>query len=418
MASNSILSGVDGARWLFAADCFATGVAVFVPWSTSLTEIFVLLWLVAFLPTLFLPDANLRDLRSVLLRPAGFLPIVLCALAAVGMLWATDVLWAERLGGFAKFPRLMLIPLLLAHFARSERGAWVLYAFLAATVLLLLVSLGLAGLPGLPWRGKGFGVPVNDYIRQSTCFLVCVFALLGAAVERAREAKWPVVIGLLALAALFLGDIFFVVSSRTALFVAPVLLLVLGWREFRWKGVLIAVLLGVIVGGVTWLSSPYLRGRLATSVQEWRDYRAGDAPNSTGMRAEFLKKSVAFIAAAPVIGHGTGSIAQQFRNAAVGEGGASAAAAKNPHNQIFAVAIQLGAVGTMVLLAMWIAHFMLFTGGGLVAWVGLTAMAENFLSSLFNSHLFDTGQGWLYIFGVGVAGGMVLRAGKSVPGAP
>jgi O-antigen ligase len=28
---------------------------------------------------------------------------------------------------------------------------------------------------------------------------------------------------------------------------------------------------------------------------------------------------------------------------------------------------------------------------------------------LFNSHLFDFGQGWLYVFGVGIIGGMVLR---------
>jgi O-antigen ligase len=29
---------------------------------------------------------------------------------------------------------------------------------------------------------------------------------------------------------------------------------------------------------------------------------------------------------------------------------------------------------------------------------------------LFNSHLFDFSQGWLYVFGVGIMGGMVLRA--------
>jgi O-antigen ligase len=34
---------------------------------------------------------------------------------------------------------------------------------------------------------------------------------------------------------------------------------------------------------------------------------------------------------------------------------------------------------------------------------------ENVVSSLFNSHLFDFTQGWLYVFGVGVAGGVVLR---------
>ena len=418
LASSSILSGFDRARWCLAADAFAAGVAVFVPWSTTLTEIFVVLWLVAFLPTLFLPVADFGGPRNVLRIPAGFLPIVLCALAAIGMLWAFDVSWTERLGGFAKFPRLMLIALLLVHFARSERGVWVLYGFLAATTLLLLASLALATLPGLPWRGKEFGVPVNDYIRQSTCFMVCVFGLLGATVERARAGKWWHAIGLIALAGLFLGDILFVVSSRTSLFVAPILLLMLGWREFRWKGVLAAVVLGIVVSGAGWLSSPYLRERLSTSMQEWRDYRASDTANSTGLRAEFLKKSVAFIAAAPIIGHGTGSIPQQFRNAAVGESGAAAAASKNPHNQIFAVAIQLGAVGTVVLLAMWAAHFMLFTGSGLVAWIGMTVVADNFLSSLFNSHLFDTGQGWLYIFGVGVAGGMVLRGRKSVPASP
>jgi hypothetical protein len=34
---------------------------------------------------------------------------------------------------------------------------------------------------------------------------------------------------------------------------------------------------------------------------------------------------------------------------------------------------------------------------------------QNIVSSLFNSHLFDFTSGWLYVFGVGVLGGMVLR---------
>ncbi len=35
---------------------------------------------------------------------------------------------------------------------------------------------------------------------------------------------------------------------------------------------------------------------------------------------------------------------------------------------------------------------------------------QNVFSSLFNSHLFDFHEGWMYVLGVGVAGGMVLRA--------
>ena len=44
-----------------------------------------------------------------------------------------------------------------------------------------------------------------------------------------------------------------------------------------------------------------------------------------------------------------------------------------------------------------------------IAWMGLVLVTENIVSSLFNSHLFDFTAGWLYVFGVGVLGGMVLK---------
>jgi hypothetical protein len=37
-------------------------------------------------------------------------------------------------------------------------------------------------------------------------------------------------------------------------------------------------------------------------------------------------------------------------------------------------------------------------------------VVQNFISSLLNSHLFDFHEGWVYVLGVGVAGGMVARA--------
>ncbi len=108
--------------------------------------------------------------------------------------------------------------------------------FLPAAAALLVVSLGLALIPGLCWRGGEIGVPTKDRIFQSMEFLVCAFALLGYACEagRAQRRRWALSLGALAL--LFLANIFFVVTGRTALLVAPVLLLWLGWREFRWKG--------------------------------------------------------------------------------------------------------------------------------------------------------------------------------------
>jgi hypothetical protein len=93
--------------------------------------------------------------------------------------------------------------------------------------------------------------------------------------------------------------------------------------------------------------------------------------------------------------------------------------ATNPHNQIFTVGIQLGAVGVAVLLAMWAAHWRLFFRPGLAAWIGLIAVTQNIVGSLFNSHLMDFTQSWIYVFAVGVFGGTVLGGrGAAAPDSP
>ena len=74
------------------------------------------------------------------------------------------------------------------------------------------------------------------------------------------------------------------------------------------------------------------------------------------------------------------------------------------------VAIQLGIAGTALLFGMWLSHFILFRVGGLAGWVGMAVVAQNFIGSLFNNHLTDFTQSWIYIFGVGVAGALALKA--------
>jgi hypothetical protein len=39
-------------------------------------------------------------------------------------------------------------------------------------------------------------------------------------------------------------------------------------------------------------------------------------------------------------------------------------------------------------------------------------VVQNVASSLFNSHVFDFEEGWIYVLGVGVAGGMCLGASR------
>jgi len=396
------------------ADWLAVGVALSLPWSTSATGILIALWLVALLPTL-----NVEAVRRELLTAAGGLPVLLWLLAAAGMLWA-NVTWEERLYGLGGFHRLLVIPLLLMQFRRSQCGAKVLYAFLLSAISLLVTSWAFALIPALGAHGKTYGVPVKDYVFQSAIFVVCALALIGTACELRHRPishkKW-IVPALIALAALFLANMAFVVTSRTALVVAPVLVVALGWHLFGFKGVLVSCLAAAVLAGASWFASPYLRERVLHSFSDFHSYLNKNEVSSTGLHIEFLKKSAAIVEEAPLIGHGTGSITEEFRRATAGETGAAGFATANPHNQIFAVAIQLGLAGAAVLLAMWAAHFMLFRGVGLTAWIGVIVVVQNVVSSLVNSHLFDFSHGWLYVFGVGIAGGMALRERDTVHGA-
>jgi O-antigen ligase len=74
-------------------------------------------------------------------------------------------------------------------------------------------------------------------------------------------------------------------------------------------------------------------------------------------------------------------------------------------------------VGVAVLFLMWLLHLLLFRGGGLANWIGLLVVVQNIFTSLFNSHIFDFHEGWMYVLGVGIAGGMVLKARSTELGA-
>jgi O-antigen ligase len=392
------------ARLTIAADVAAMLVAVSLPWSTSATGILLVVWLVVLLPTL-----DLATVRATLKHPAAFLPVLLWALAILGLLWG-DVSWKERWAGVGGYNKLLVIPLLLLQFRRSPRGHWVLIGFAASAVALAIVSWLLVLLPGLTWRGKDSGgIPVKDYLSQSAICMVAAFGLLGLAQELWRRARGAAALALVVVAAVLLANIVYVATGRTGLIVIPILLLLLAGRTYGGKGLIGAVVVGSLLGGVAWASSPYLRDRVLKAFDEVQNYRSSGAITSSGMRLEFWSKAADFIAEAPLIGHGTGTMPDRFRRAAADRSGAASVPSVNPHNQVLAVAIELGLLGGAALLAMWLAHLALFRGGGLPAWIGLLIVAQNVISSLFNSHLFDFTHGWLYVVGVGVAGGMVLR---------
>ncbi|WP_441369796.1 hypothetical protein, partial [Acinetobacter baumannii] len=124
-----------------------------------------------------------------LARPAFALPFAFLLLALVGTLWS-DGAWADRLHAIKPVAKLVLIPALLYHFSRSERGLWVCLAFLGSCALLAVYSWIVLLDPA--WKittTASAGVPVKNYIDQSQEFTLCAFALALPALNFWRDRR-------------------------------------------------------------------------------------------------------------------------------------------------------------------------------------------------------------------------------------
>ena len=395
-------------------DILTVMIAAVLPWSTSAVSIIAALWLVALVPTV-----DVKELARTLKRPVCMVPIALVALALVGTLWS-EAPWAARLQGIGPPLKLLMLPLLVYHFQRSPRAMWVFLAFLASCTLLMLVTWLLVIDPSLtlkPAIEKTCGVFVKNYIDQGQEFTLCVIAMIYPVMTLLKENRRLLASLLIAAALGMIFHMLFVIASRTSMAILPVMLAAFALRHLRWRGIA-AVAAITVVGGVIWSMTPRMC-RSETLSQDFERYYGRNMPTSAGLRLEFWKKSLGFMREAPLIGHGTGSTRGLFERAASGDAlGASGNVVSNPHNQTLAVGVQWGIVGVIVLYAMWLLHLLLFRGGGLVPWIGLLVVVQNMASSLFNSHLFDFHEGWMYVLGVGVAAGTVLGAQLREPVAP
>jgi O-antigen ligase len=262
-------------------------------------------------------------------------------------------------------------------------------------------------------------VPVKNYIDQSQEFALCMVALAPFVATLYKQHRYAAAGACAALALGFFANMAFVVSARSALIYVPVLLVVFTLKhlDYRQSALLFVAIIGMATA--VWSTSPYLRTRVGDLWIEYQIYKQNisldqarhqNIPFSTGLRLEYWQKSLRFFVDAPLFGNGTGSTKDLFERDAIGKIGLAVEVTRNPHNQTLNVAVQWGMMGIIALYAMWLSHLFLFRGDGYANWIGLLVVVQNLSSSLVNSHLFDFHEGWMYVLGVGVAGGMNLGA--------
>lgn len=398
-------------------DFFIFILALVFPWSTTGT-----IGLLYAILVMMLITHGPREMIKQLNNPACALPIALIGLALVGTTWADGVPWSDRLHSLGKVLKLLWFVPFFLHFQKTSRATTVFAVYAISNLLLLAYSYLVFFSPTVSDMvgAKYPGVPLKNYIDQSQAFALVAVILLALAMESLRDGRRGKAIGFLGVSAAFLANLAFVNIARTAFVYVPAMLMVLLLRFARtWRSLaLLAGLCALAVG--LWTLSPNLQSKTMRLLHEVDAFRANattvDGYNAGGAeRLEFWRKSIGFVRSAPSIGHGTGSTEGLFAGGAVGKTGLTAKVVNNPHNQTLAVTIQWGLVGCVLLYAMWGAHLLLFRAGladrrnHLLSWVGLLAVVQNFVSSIFNSHLFDFYQGWLYLLTVAIVGGQLQR---------
>jgi hypothetical protein len=200
----------DPARWIATVDIVAVLLALSLPWSTSLVGIFGVVTVVTMLPVL---DAG--SLVRSLKNPICAAPVGLFLLALIGTLWS-DAAWGARLYAVGPTAKLLVLPFLFQHFARSQRGLWVFIAFLVSCALMVVMSWIVAFFPDLTLKAKdgaSHGIFVKNYIDQSQEFALCAVALAYPIVMLAREKRIALACLLCLLALAFVSNMAFVIVS-------------------------------------------------------------------------------------------------------------------------------------------------------------------------------------------------------------
>jgi len=379
----------------------AVATAFSLPLSTSAQAIAVSIFVVLAIATL-----DIKRFAATIRSPAAWLPAALFALILIGVTWSSEPL-PVALKWVGPYAKLLLIPIVMMTAFSRKDGLQIACGFLAACTILLLLSWASVLWPGGPWRWfNGTGVPVKDNAVQSGEFALCAFGLAYMGLRLRSENRGRAALALV-LAALFFANALFVNISKTGILMAGALLALFlletqGWR----RGVLIAIpaMLAIVVA----LSlSPAAQVRFKQFLEGTEPLHENHENISTAARLYFWKESRRFIASAPVLGHGTGSIAALYRGL---DQSKTFGNIPDPHNQFLHTTLQVGLVGGALLIAMWAAHLALFWGGGALRAMGSAIVVQNILGSLFNSHLSTVTQGMLYCLGVGLTGALIWSA--------
>ncbi len=132
------------------------------------------------------------------------------------------------------------------------------------------------------------------------------------------------------------------------------LISVLRHVKFSLRGML-SLLLGLTTLFAAWQLSPVARERAEITIQSVRDFYHGQMGSGQGNRLQFIKITGEMILEKPIVGHGIGSWLEQYPERALQAGAEETHGMSTPHNDYLLYGAELGLIGVVGLLCIYLA---------------------------------------------------------------
>ena len=203
--------------------------------------------------------------------------------------------------------------------------------------------------------------------------------------------------GILALLALVLANLFFLVDSSTGVVLVLSLGLLFGLQTMRRAK--LAVMTGslIVVVAFAFAVSPMFRTATQEDVKAVHNFLQGKIEGTstpTGLRLQFYHNSIQIVKSAPVLGHGTGRFHEKY---AAQVAGTKQVVTANPHNEYLMVGVQSGLIGVGILLALFWALWRSAAGWeGMDRWLAQGMVVWLAVGCCFNSFILDSREGMLF----------------------
>lgn len=316
--------------------------------------------------------------------------LVFFAMFLLGLFY-TSASFSDAMHTLGKYEKFFFAIFLFPILADSKVRKYAIYTFLSAVMITLVLSFlkFFANVGFLDKPAIDSGV-FKDYI--ATGFLMAFSAYcFGMLWFNEVKPRW--LFAVLFLLCIF--DVFFISQGRTAYVVSSALLFLLFWQHLKWKGIVYAALISLLLMAGAMHFSHNFQDRIQRISGDISHFQKGDVNTSVGLRTEFVKNSLKLVATHPWFGTGTGSFKSDYAKIGMDP----QLATSNPHNEYMNIAVQFGLFGVIILFLLFYCHwrysYKLPRDMRYFAQAVLLSIA---IGCCANSWLMDFFQGYFYVY--------------------